>query len=439
MTDLALNDRTSTGRLGDWLGGAARLLLFALPVLFVIGRSAADIALILIGLLFLLESLRTQGWGWLRTPWVTLALGLWLYLILISPLSNDPGAALDRALPFVRFIVFAAALQHWLLIDPAVQRRFLQVLGAVVAFVVLDSLFQFATGFDVFGHPYADLRLTGPFGDNVPGTFLAKTSLPVLGMVLAWGLARGTGGARWLVALLAGVLAVTIALTGERMALLTFCLGLAFAALFTSGMRTFLLAGGLVAVLAIGGGLTLNGDLRARLVDATVADLDGFWGGRYGHIFVRSFRLWQAEPVFGVGLKQFRDRCENPDFRFHGPIEKRCFSHPHNIWLEWLVEAGGIAFLAFLGLIGLWIRELATPFTRWAAPPLAASASAAVLVFLWPLQSTMSFFTNWNAILFWLTLGLALAACRPRGLARAATTVPMDAGPTAAQQPRVGH
>ena len=409
----------STNRLGDRLAGGARLLLYALPALFVIGQSAADIALILIAILFLIESVRTQTWGWLRTSWVTLALGIWVYLLLISPLSNDPWAALDRAAPFVRFVVFAAALQHWLLPDPATLRRFLQALGIVVALVVADCLLQFATGYDVFGRPYADLRLTGPFGDNVPGTFLGKTSLPVLGMILGLTAPRAHGGARWLVALLAGLLAVTIALTGERMALLTFCLGLAFAALFTAGMRKFLLAGGLIAVSVIVGGLLLNGDLRTRLVDATVADLDGFWGGRYGHIFVRSVRLWRAEPVFGVGLKQFRDRCENPDFRFTGPIEKRCFSHPHNIWLEWLVEGGGIAFLGFLGLVGLWIRELATPFTRWSAPPLAAATCAAVLVFLWPLQSTMSFFTNWNAILFWLMLGLALAVCRPRALVRA--------------------
>jgi hypothetical protein len=29
----------------------------------------------------------------------------------------------------------------------------------------------------------------------------------------------------------------------------------------------------------------------------------------------------------------------------------------------------------------------------------------------------MSFFSNWNAILFWLMLGLSLALCAPRGAA----------------------
>jgi hypothetical protein len=43
---------------------------------------------------------------------------------------------------------------------------------------------------------------------------------------------------------------------------------------------------------------------------------------------------------------------------------------------------------------------------------------AALLVFLWPLRSSMSFFSNWNAILFWLMLGLALAICAPPDAAR---------------------
>ena len=44
--------------------------------------------------------------------------------------------------------------------------------------------------------------------------------------------------------------------------------------------------------------------------------------------------------------------------------------------------------------------------------------NAALLVFLWPLRSSMSFFSNWNAILFWLMLGLALALCAPHGAVR---------------------
>lgn len=423
MRDVAIDDHRIVRTAGPgprfhaWLPSAAHALVVALPVLFVIGRSVADVALVLVALGFLLWSALEHAWGWLKTPWVRLALAIWVFLTLASPLSDDPGATLGRALPFVRFVLFAAALQHWLLPDPGVRRHFLLALGGVIAFVVLDSVLQFATGSDLFGLPQAqDGRLSGPFGDNVPGTFLAKTSLPVLGAFLGWSATRGRGRGQVAVIGLAAALAGTIALTGERMAFLTFGLGLAFAVLFTAAFRRLLLAGALVVAVAVTGTLAVSPDLRDRYIGDTAADLDGFWGGRYGHIFVRAVGLWQAEPVFGVGLKQFREHCARDDFEAAGPVEEQCFSHPHNVWLEWLAEGGGIAFLAFALLVALWVRELSTAYAGWSAPPLAVGACAAVLVFLWPFQSTMSFFTNWNAILFWLMLGLALAVCRPRDL-----------------------
>ena len=67
-------------------------------------------------------------------------------------------------------------------------------------------------------------------------------------------------------------------------------------------------------------------------------------------------------------------------------------------------------------LVWLWGRDL-IPGLRRIDPadyPIAVGALAALIVFLWPLRASMSFFSNWNATLFWLMLGLALALCAPR-------------------------
>jgi O-antigen ligase len=97
-------------------------------------------------------------------------------------------------------------------------------------------------------------------------------------------------------------------------------------------------------------------------------------------------------------------------------VEERCYTHPHQIYVEWLVETGAIGFVGFLANIVLSSRNLISSLRRIDALeyPLAVGASAALIVFLWPLRSSMSFFSNWNAILFWLMLGLTLALCAPR-------------------------
>lgn len=51
------------------------------------------------------------------------------------------------------------------------------------------------------------------------------------------------------------------------------------------------------------------------------------------------------------------------------------------------------------------VTESAPGPAGWAA----AGPVVAVIVFLWPIAATMSFFANWHAALFWLVLGWALA------------------------------
>jgi O-antigen ligase len=153
------------------------------------------------------------------------------------------------------------------------------------------------------------------------------------------------------------------------------------------------------------------------MIGLTAYDLEDFWSRRYGELFLRSVHIWQSAPAIGIGLRNFRLECANDHFKALGPVEDRCYTHPHHIYLEWLVESGAIGFAGFLALLGLWGRDVIRGLRRIDAAdyPVAVGALAALVVFLWPLRASMSFFSNWNAILFWLMLGLALALCSPRG------------------------
>lgn len=412
-----LDDLRTLIREGPAIDRAARVLLCALPVLFVAGPSAADVALIGVALLFLARAYVGDAWQWLRTPWVALALGLWLYLIVISAAGGDWDALRTRALPFVRFIVFGAALHHWLFLDAAVRRVFLACLAAVVAFVAVDALIQFYAGRDIFGHPYENLRLSGPFGRNAVGAFLSRVGFPLLGLAFGWAAAARHPGS-WAAAIAATLaLGLTITLSGERGNLIMFGFGLFVLLMLLPGRRRFVLTAGVAAALVIGGTFLLSPNVFERHIGHTRADLEDFWDNRLGVLLMRGFEVWQESPVVGVGLKNFRNYCVNDDLRPIGPPENWCFMHPHQIYNEWLAETGLIGFAGFVALVALWARELVPGLrSRQADYALAAGACTAVLIFLWPLRPSMSFFSTWNAVLFWTMLGLALAVCAPRPL-----------------------
>ncbi|HEX6144488.1 MAG TPA: O-antigen ligase family protein [Geminicoccaceae bacterium] len=393
------------------------ILLIAMPVLLVVGQAAADIALSLIAVLFVLHSARTRDFAWLEEPWVLVGLTVWIWLMLGAwYVAADTTAANSRAAPFGRFVVFAAALQFWLFDDPVVRRTFLRVLGLVLAFVVLDCLVQYLSGEDLLGRPAGRIRLTGPFDETVPGGFLSRLALPLVAFGFGWAATiRGSGPTIGVVAATA-LVGLAIALTGERAALIMFAFGLGLLFLLLPEARRPLLVTGLIGALLVGGAVLTQPNLKTRLVGHTARDLTDFWDRRVGELLLRGLEVWQAHPVTGIGLKNFRQHCERDDFEPRGRVEERCYTHPHHIWNEWLAETGLIGFAGFLALLGLWGRAIVRGLQRLGTDyPLALGTGIALLIFLWPLRPSMSFFSNWLAAMFWLMLGLALALTAPRG------------------------
>ena len=69
-----------------------------------------------------------------------------------------------------------------------------------------------------------------------------------------------------------------------------------------------------------------------------------------------AFQLFQKNMLFGVGLKNYRKFCNNSEFNKnihpaqHG---RKCATHPHNFYFEFLSEVGLIGFIVMQLLTGL--------------------------------------------------------------------------------------
>lgn len=395
----------------DVLSKLSHWLIVLFPVFFVIGITPAEIALIVVCVTFLLRSAWLRDAAPFRQTWFLLAVAIWLYLMAIAPFSTDWKHALEAGFVFIRYPVFALALSCWIWRDDLWRCRFAWTSGAMVFYVALECIIQLYSGTSIFGEPWHDeFRLTGPFPNHVPGTFMAKTFFVFWSAALVVSLK--TGRKDYLIATLAAplVIAGAIVLTGERMAFATFGLGLTVAALLIAPLRRWAILGG-VLVVALGAFTVTTSDrLANHVIPNTVNDLSNFWEGRYGIIFRQGFAIWETQPLTGVGLRNFRVLCEDDEaYSYLGPRPVRCMTHPHNIYIEWLSETGIVGFTGFLALIVLWSRELILGI-RTIGPPERyglLAATCGLLVFLWPFQSGMSFITNWNAVLFWSLLAWA--------------------------------
>ena len=407
----------------------ARVLVLAIPALLVIGKAPPDIAASLVALLFLIRSALLRDFSWARTPWIKAALAVWIYLILASLAAEHMGAALGRAGPWVRFVLFAAALQFWVLNDGVWLKRLLISTGATVGFVAADTVFQFVFSYDIFGIPQVSIdRMTGPMTELPPkvGVYIMRLMYPALVALMFWAAAGGKGllaKITAIAAICAGV--TTVLITGERMAFLLALFGLGVTVVLVPAMRRTMLVAVLAAGLTVAGMFALKPSVTDRSLHTVVSIVGNFWQSPYGLVWIGGLKVARANPVIGVGLKNLRTTCRTVVYGSPDKAGPECSLHPHNFYIEWLSEAGVIGLFGFLVLITLWTRHFLARAAIWRSDGLAVGAVVAVITFLWPIAATMGFFTNWHAALFWFVLGWALAATGERS---AAATPRSEAG-----------
>ncbi|HKK13765.1 MAG TPA: O-antigen ligase family protein [Gammaproteobacteria bacterium] len=380
-------------------------------MLLVLGRAGADVGLSLAAILFLVHSAGTGDWGWVRRPWFRVAFVLWLWLLFTSNFAFAVASAYSQAGTWMRFLVFAAAAEHWLL-DERWMRRLLVVTSVTVLFVAADAVLQYLSGFDVFMHPWFNpYRLTGPFNDPKVGVYMARLLFPGLLGLWAWGAYRARR--RWFAVILGLLAATAVFLSGERMAFIFVLFGLFLTALAWFGVRR-------AAVLALVGAAVLSAMFFAgrgneaiqRQFVSTAQEFAGVWNSPYGHLWRSGVKVGSARPLTGVGMHNFRVACSIPGIGMPPSFDYRCNLHPHNMYIEWFSESGIPGLLGFVTLVGVWLRRVWRAGRRSGWPGWLLGPAVGVFVYLWPLAPTHGFFSNWNAVTFWLLLGWALAAAR---------------------------
>lgn len=396
-------DAGSCPRVSVFIAALCVLLPFLLYA-----HSFADIAISLTALGHLHISVRTRDFTWARQTWVVIALIFWSYAAVRGALSNHPDVAGGHALVWVRFIVFAAALQALALRAPSLLRLMLGSFVAASLFGAADTLFQFAVGHDIFGRPMLGDRLTGPLGSAAIGVLLLFAGLPLLALLFTW--LRAPVLSRKAVAV-AGILFLSVAifLTGERMTAILLAAALLVLLLLVAR------ASWRVNISLIGLSLVVAALIYAAFPQVLARHLSSIavftipQGDMYVLIWQAALDVFKANPIVGIGVHTFRLDC--PLYVPADLAEAACRSlHPHNLWLELLAETGVTGTAILLVFFVAVLKPAVSLWRAWPTEPLLAGAVIAVLLRLWPVASAKSFFVNQNEVLFWTTLAVAVAA-----------------------------
>lgn len=399
---------------GAYLKLLCLLMVGTLPLLLVVHRAMADVFFSLVALIFLARSAWLRDKEWLKPLEHRWMIGLWLYTcLLVAPFADDRLKALEEGLIWIRFPIFFMALRCWLVKSREDMKLLLALMLPVLAVAWLDTVVQAVMGVSLSGHEPNFGRLTGPLEKPVIGMYLAKLTLGLCGAVALMML----NGARWrmvaAMAVLAG-LVWTVFASGERTASILYIGGVVVMLLaiawrqprfrlpMLAGMA--LMAGGMVLMATQSSFLQERLTLLEKQASSPEAVMEK---SPYGQLWEAAWISWKDAPVLGHGIRSFRNLCP-PLVKEHAVWY--CDLHPHNHYMEWLVETGLLGVLGYVALAGLLVWNVVLGLReadRADVPQWAAALGMLVLCFF-P-GATQSFFSNWPAILHWLGLSMAIA------------------------------
>ena len=147
------------------------------PLIYLIERDPADFWLTLISIIFLLRCIKRKDWNWTSQIWFKSALVLWLFGLFSALTSTDPFFTFQQGFVWIRFPLYVAAAQVWLAKDRDI--RILMLLSMLIGMLLMSGILIAETLIE------PKTRLTWPYGDLVPGGYIAKVSLPLFCVLMA--------------------------------------------------------------------------------------------------------------------------------------------------------------------------------------------------------------------------------------------------------------
>jgi len=425
------------------------LLIALIPLSLILGNSATNINIVLICILGIVIY-RFDIFKMNKKKYLYLLYGFFSYLILITLVTNIPiltndifldeysyfwigrNATIDtysenifKSFFFLRFLVF------FLVINKIVEKKdfnlkFFFISCSFFAILIgFDILIQITFGKNLIGYPITAGRPSSFFGQEwVAGGFLQKFSLFFIIAMIA----LPKNNKKHLIPLILFIIFFCIILlTGNRMPLLLYILSILIYFVIQKKIKEIILF--FLVILFIGFSvfkflpqsrmktnivLAFNGSkiILTQLVNKKeIEDEQGFFvlrdRGLYFLHFNSAIQVWKKNKVFGTGIKSFKINC-TPTKHDRNQL---CNNHPHNYFLELLVDVGVIG-LVLIYLIFVFCIFDFFKFYRFSSSLNQKLFSLPFFLItvteFFPLKSSGSFSSTSNAIIIFFMLAVTI-------------------------------
>lgn len=392
---------------------AQEYLIYFFPIALVIGNFFLNLTVILLSLIGLTISVNKKKLDLYFNKVEIFLFMLFLFILLVSIILNSENLIYSfRA--FTKIIIsffFSLSIANYFLNYETI-KKYLKFLSLLIIFISIDGWIQFFTGENLFGYKAFTghgVRLTGFFGDEaILGSYLSKFF--IMGIFYFFFIKKN-----YFIAIIASFfLVLSVLITNERMAfILTFFgfMNFFFYYIFISKNYKQLLFFPILVFVVI-----LFISTNKNIYDQLILKTDKYFGGitkplniidtPHGVHWLTAYKIFKDNTLIGSGLKNFRIKCSYIEYSTDNKFnDVRCSTHPHNMVFEFLSETGLFGTITFSTFIILLLFKNFNLFKN----PYFFSISLSIILYLWPISTSGSFFSSWNGSFFWFYLGLLIS------------------------------
>lgn len=423
------------------------LLYCIFPLAFLLGSSIVNIEVVLIiiagFILYKKEVFKFDNLFVISTS------VFFVYLIIITFIDLYPGFSseyLSKSFLYLKNLLLLLVVSCSIKKGHFNYKYFLFSCLIITIFLSLDIIFQFYNGENIFGFESNIAHNSGLFGkEKIAGGYILRFfTLGIFSILLF--LNKDNKTFSFLFTILTIIAIAGIIYSGNRMSFLLFYVFMFLSAILIKKIRFQTILCALVGILILTHSFSVNSYFKVRYVsfyqnaisiiprvskelqkkypilslnkDSNfIADyLSTGKNKEYkknllvqgsGHtiIYISSFEVMKDNVVFGQGIKAFQRKCSS---KLYLP-NRICERHPHNYYLEILIDTGIIGFILFMVMFYISLINKFFYFKNKKNRDLYyifLMISLCIILEIFPLRSSGSFFSSVNSAYIFFLIGI---------------------------------
>ena len=394
------------------------IILFSIfPIAIISGNLTINISIVLISLIFLISSI-TKVRLLKGQKKNLLLLGFFLISLLINLLfSNNFYLSAPRVIKFFFIIFFIVSFRYLVLnLEKNQINKLYKIWSIIFTIIIIDLIIEFFKGTNIIGlsSQMPGWRLASFTGmESVIGNYFYGFALITLAYFY-----QNISNKKYLNLLLAIFFIIISLIIGERANFIkTFIIIICFIFLvydFSLRSKIFSIVA-LISLVFIF--ISFNSSYKTRYFSThllTILEKNGLSNylqtSQYGAQYNVAIEIFKDNPVFGVGIKNYR--IENLNSKYddlkHKENRLRWGTHPHQIHLEILSETGLFGYSCFFIFISLSIFfSIKSYLINKNIYQL--SGILFILTSMLPLLPSGSFLSTYTSSIFWINYAIMIA------------------------------